>query len=99
MKIQDSLLTIMTSFGKTQGKGTPLSFFYVMQYHIMCILFDVPTQIVRPMFHKHVLKFEKMKKVLEGFTISHGMAHPQQVKHNIKLNLFFKLFVISSKAN
>jgi hypothetical protein len=62
-------------------------------------LFDVPTQIVKPMFHGQVLEFEKMKEVLEGFTISHGMAHLQQVKRNIKLNLFQELFVISSKAN
>jgi hypothetical protein len=59
-----------------------------MQYHIMHIFFDVPTQIVKPMLHGHVFEFEKMKEVLEGFTISHGMAHLQQVKPNIKLNHF-----------
>jgi hypothetical protein len=59
-----------------------------MQYHIMHILLDVPTQIVIPMFHGHVIEFEKMKEVFDGFTISHGMAHLQQVKHNIKLNPF-----------
>jgi hypothetical protein len=41
------------------------------------------------MFHGHVLEFEKTKMVLEGFTISHGTAHLQKVKHNIKLNPFF----------
>jgi len=54
----------------------------------MHILLNVPTQIVIPMFHGHVIEFEKMKEVFDEFTISHGMAHLQQIKHNIKLNPF-----------
>jgi hypothetical protein len=40
------------------------------------------------MFHGDVIEFEKMKEVFDEFTISHGMAHLQQIKHNIKLNHF-----------
>jgi hypothetical protein len=74
MEIQDSLSVVVTSLVERARKGDSFTtFLCVAILNHACVLCNLPTQDIRPMFLGHVLDFEKIEEILEGFIICHGM--------------------------
>ncbi len=92
IEIQNSMWDLVTSLVKRARKGDSFITFFVHSNTTSWILSaHLQTQVIKPMLFGHVLDFEKVEQILEGFIVHQGTTFPQQIKYDNKLDPFIFL--------